>query len=68
MEMLPFIRSISHRAGQLQLDWEGWGRARLESSASLTDPGWRDLGIPESASSASLPLTDPYAFFRLRTP
>ncbi len=68
LEMLPFIRSISHQAGHLQLDWEGWGRARLEGAASLTNPDWRDLGIPETASRASLPLTDPYGFFRLRTP
>lgn len=67
LEMVPFLQSISHRAGQLQLDWEGWGRARLEGTASLTHPDWRDLGIPETASSASLPLTGPHAFFRLRT-
>lgn len=68
LEMLPFIRSISSSGGQLQLDWEGWGRARLESTATLADPDWRDLGIPETASSASLPLTGPHAFLRLRTP
>lgn len=68
LEMLPFIRSISHQAGQLQLDWEGWGRARREGTASLTHPDWHGLGIPETEISASLPLTSLHAFFRLRRP
>lgn len=68
LEMLPFIRSISPNGGQLQLDWEGWGQARLEGTASLANPEWRDLAIPETASSTSLRLTEPHTFFRLRRP
>jgi hypothetical protein len=68
LEMLPFLKSISRQNGQVQLDWEGWGRARLEGTTSLGAPDWQDLGIPETSNSASLPLSNPHAFFRLRRP
>jgi hypothetical protein len=68
LEMLPFLKSISVQNGQVQLDWEGWGRARLEGTTSLGAPDWQDLGIPETSNSVSLPLSNPHAFFRLRRP
>jgi hypothetical protein len=68
LEILPFLKSISVQNGQVQLDWEGWGRARLEGTTSLGAPDWQDLGIPETSNSVSLPLSNPHAFFRLRRP
>jgi hypothetical protein len=67
-ELPPHFRSITHVGGETRLEWEGWGGARLEGTASLTAPDWHDLGIPESANSATLPLATPHAFFRLRRP
>jgi hypothetical protein len=64
----PYFRSITHLGGETRLDWEGWGRARLEGTASLTAPDWHDLGIPVSANSATLSPANPHGFFRLRRP
>jgi hypothetical protein len=50
----------------IRLEWEGWGEARLEGTTTLSNPDWRDLGIPETANNASFPLTNPHAFFWLR--
>jgi hypothetical protein len=67
-ELPPYFRSNTHVGGETRLDWEGWRRARLEGTASLTSPDWHEVGIPESANSATLSLADPHAFFRLRRP
>ena len=67
-EMPPFFRSIARVGGTAHIEWEGWGRARLEGTTSLTDPNWRDLGVPESANSVSLPATNAHGFFRLHKP
>ena len=64
----PYFKSVHRDAEGMRLEWEGWGQARLEGTTSFTAPNWQDLGIPESANSASLPLASPHAFFRLRRP
>jgi hypothetical protein len=50
---LAYFKSISRGVAGMRLEWEGWGQATLEGTASLTAPDWQDLGIPETTSNVS---------------
>jgi hypothetical protein len=68
LESLPFLKRIVRSPGQVRLDWEGWGRARLQSTTTLSPPDWQDLGVPETVNTLTLPADNGTQFFRLHQP
>jgi hypothetical protein len=53
---------------QLRLTWNGGPGIKLQKSASLSNPAWQDVPDTDGKSSATLPLTDAAAYFRLFKP
>jgi hypothetical protein len=67
-ELPPFFRSLTQVGTETRLEWEGWGRARLEGTRSLSHSDWQELGIPETTNRTSLLFPSTHGFFRLRRP
>lgn len=61
----PFFRSISQSDGQVQLEWESWGHARLQRATRTDSTEWQDVPGAESLRSLVLPSDAADAFFRL---
>ncbi len=68
LEMQPFVKSIAKEGQDLKLSWEGFGPARLQRATRLPNPDWHELPGYEATNSATLPITDANAFFRLVKP
>lgn len=66
--MPPFFRAVSRTDGGIRLEWEGWGRARLQRSAAADSSAWQDVPGTESLTRTVLPLDDPNVFIRLYQP
>lgn len=62
----PFFRSLSRTDGEIHLEWEGWGRARLQRATGINATTWQDVPETESLTRLVLPQEHPNEFFRLR--
>jgi len=68
LEMPPFMKSISHSNGAVDISWEGWGEAQLQRTTSLANPDWQTLPGSENLNEMALPMRSGSEFFRLVKP
>jgi len=61
----PFFRSMLPAEDGLQLEWEGWGRARLQRASRPDATSWQEVPGSESVSRLDLLPGEPTEFFRL---
>jgi hypothetical protein len=64
-EMRPFFKSISRGLDGIELSWEGYGSAQLQTAADLLNPQWQGLPGSEETNGATLPAEGGAKFFRL---
>lgn len=65
LEIPPFFKPLARNATDLKLEWQGWGRIKLQRTDKLLSPDWEDLDVPASMNSLSFPVEGPQQFFRL---
>lgn len=64
MELPPLFKAISRSNGIIDIAWEGFGKARLQRSTSLSHPDWRELIGSENTHRVTLLLWDGSEYFQ----